>query len=275
VILLIQIELLKLVRRPLTWLLLLLQLGTLGLGTLLNVLALRRAAPEREELLLRGLLLPDSLANAAQFLAIFGAMFLATLTAAAVGSEYSWGTLRQQLATGVGRLPWLAAKLVALVGMALGLIVLSLLASALVAVVVARTHGVPTLLAPVELSWLLALVGRTTLTLLMPMALAFLIAVLARSQLLALAAALGALIADQFASPILWSLGTPWALELIQFFPFWCIRSLLAFNFRVLPADLPNLMSEERALLTLASYTAGCVAAALLIFRSRDVGGAV
>jgi ABC-type transport system involved in multi-copper enzyme maturation permease subunit len=275
VILLLQIELLKLVRRPLTWLLLLLQLGILGLGTLLNVLALRRVAPEREEVLLRGLLLPDSLANAAQFLAVFGAMLLATLTAAAVGGEYSWGTLRQQLATGVGRMPWLAAKLVALVGMALGLIVLSLLANALVAVVVARTHGVPILLAPLELSWLLALVARTTLALLMPMALAFLIAVLARSQLLALAAALGTLLVDQFASPILWSLGTPWAMELIQFFPFWCVRSLLAFNFRVLPADLPNMMSEERALLTLASYTVGCATAALLIFRSRDVGGAV
>lgn len=274
-ILLLQIELLKLVRRPLTWLLLLLQLGILGLGTLLNVLALRRVAPEREEVLLRGLLLPDSLANAAQFLAVFGAMLLATLTAAAVGGEYSWGTLRQQLATGVGRMPWLAAKLVALVGMALGLIVLSLLANALVAVVVARTHGVPILLAPLELSWLLALVARTTLALLMPMALAFLIAVLARSQLLALAAALGTLLVDQFASPILWSLGTPWAMELIQFFPFWCVRSLLAFNFRVLPADLPNMMSEERALLTLASYTVGCATAALLIFRSRDVGGAV
>lgn len=272
---LLQIELLKLVKRPMTWILLALQLGILGFGSFANLLSLRRAEPAQHAYLLRGLILPDSLAMTSQFIYLFGAIMLAILTAAAVGSEYSWGTLRQLLATGLSRTRFFSAKLLALAIAAAAFVLLSLLVSVPLSLWVAWSEQQPVLLASLDLPWLVALIGRTYLMVLMPIALAFLVAVLARSQLVSVGVALGVLIADQFASPILWSLGLDWTLELAQFFPFWCARSLLGFNFTSLPEGVPNMMSQERALLTLSVYTLLCFSTALLVFRRRDIGGPV
>lgn len=272
---LLQIELLKLAKRPMTWVMLLLQLGVLGLGFFTNALSLRSAAPERQEYLLRALILPDSLGNTTQFIYLFGAILLALLTAAAIGGEYSWGTLRQALATGVSRTGFLGAKLLALAIVAAAFVVLPLLVTVPISLWIAWLEQRPALAAALDPAWLAALLGRTYLLVLMPMSLAFLIALVARSQAVGVGAALGLLIVDQIAAPILWSIGTDWALALVEFFPFWCARSLLVFNFTSPPADLPNTIGQGRAILTLAIYCLVCIGAGVLIFRRRDVGGPV
>jgi ABC-type transport system involved in multi-copper enzyme maturation permease subunit len=273
--LLVRLELLKLTKRPMTWVMVILQLAILGLGVLANVLSLRRADPEGRTYLLQGLVLPDSLAMGAQFIYLFGAIMLAILTAAAIGSEYSWGTLRQLLATGLSRTRFLIAKMLALAIVAAVFVVLPLVMSAALSLWVSRMEQQPLLATSVDVAWLAALVGRTYLVILMPMSLAFLISLVTRSQLVGVGAVFGVLIMEQIAAPMLWSLGLDWSLMLIDFFPFWCARSLLAFNFTSLPVALPNTMAQERALLTLSIYTLICFAAALFIFRRRDVGGPV
>lgn len=272
---LVHIELLKLVKRPMTWILLALQLGVLGLGTVASILSLQRATPEMYVYLLKGLILPDSLAMASQYIYLFGAIMLAMLTAATVGGEYSWGTLRQLLATGLARTHFLSAKLLALAIVAAIFVSLPMMVSVPFSLWISRMEQQPILATSPDGAWLAALVGRTYLVVLLPMALAFLVALITRSQVVGVGATLGILVADQVAAPLLWSLGLDWTLALVNFFPFWCARSLLAFNFTSLAEELPNMISQERALLTLIVYIVICLVIAMLVFRRRDIGGAV
>lgn len=273
---LIHIELMKLIKRPMMWVLLSIQLGILGFGTLATLLSLRSAPANVYETMLRGITLPDSLANATQFIYQFGVILLAILAAAAIGSEYNWGTLRQIMATGLSRILFLNAKLLALTTIAAVFVLLPLLAIIPFSVWIAHIEQA-TIIPSVDVTWFVALVGRTYLVIVMPMSLAFLIALIAQSQVAGVGAALGMVIIDQFVSPILWRMGFDWSLELVQFFPFWCARTLLSLNFTSLPdgIELPHIMNETRAIITLVVYTALCVLTAQIIFRRRDVGGAV
>jgi ABC-2 type transport system permease protein len=272
---LMHMELLKLAKRPITWILLILQLSVLGLGTAANLLNLRRADQEMYAYLLQGLILPDSLAMASQFIYLFGSIMLAMLAAASVGSEYNWGTVRQVLATGLSRTRFAGAKLLGLAIIAAIFVVLPICIQIPLSVWVSQTYQQPVLAASVDPSWITALIGRTYLVVIMPMAFAMFIGIVTRSQVVSVGATLGILIADQFIAPLLWSLGTDWALQIVHFFPFWCARSLLGFNFTSMPVELPVTMSQERAVGTLVAYTMICLSGGLLVFRSRDVSGPV
>lgn len=272
---LIQMEWLKLIKRPLTWGLLTVQIAILFLGNFANSLSLDTTAPEQYAYLLRGLLLPDSLAMTAQFIYQFGAILLATLSAAAIGSEYGWGTLRQMMATGLSRARFLIAKFVALAAVAVGFVIIPLLMSLLILFWVSQTQQQPLFLGDLQVGWLIALIGRTYLIVVMPMALAFLIALIARSQMVGVSATVIVLVIDQIGAPILWKMGFDWSLQLVHFFPFWCARTLLGENFTSLPQTIPDLTSPERALITLVVYTLLCGLTAIWVFRHRDIGGAV
>lgn len=272
---LIYIELLKLIKRPMTWILFFLQVGFLVVGSTINALSLRNASPEVADQMIRRFVLPDSLPNATQFIYMIGVILLVILTASSIGSEYNWGTLRQTLASGVSRSGFLLARIISLALIAALFVILPLLAIIPFSLVFSHLQQLPTSLGPVDTAWLVALVGRTYLVVFMPMTLAFLIALIARSQSAGVGAALGVLILDQFVSPLLWVLGSDWSLELLQLFPFWAARTILSLNFTEPITDLPDVMDETRALVTLLAYIVICVGAALVVFRRRDVGGAV
>lgn len=272
---LIRIEMMKLIKRSMTWVLLFIQLGLLGFGTIVTILSMRNAPLGDYDTMIRVVTLPDSLANTTSFIYQFGVILLAILTASFIGGEYSWGTLRQLLAAGLSRTRFLNAKLLALALIAAVFVLLPLLAIVPLSVWVAHIEQQPIFTTSVNAAWLIALLGRTYLVIIMPMSLVLLIAVITQSQAVAVGAALGMVIIDQFASPFLWLLGFDWSLELVQFFPFWCARTLLGFNFTSLPNELPHMMNETRAIITLVGYTVLCVMTAQMIFRRRDVGGAV
>src|SRR5690349_1255623 len=111
---LMQMELLKLAKRPMTWVLAVLLHGGIGFGMVVGFLNLRSADEATRSNMLDHLTLPGILPWVAQVLYIFGSVMLAILAASAIGSEYSWGTLRPLLATGMPRLRFLAAKVLAL-----------------------------------------------------------------------------------------------------------------------------------------------------------------
>lgn len=273
---LIRMELMKLIKRPMTWILLSIQLSVLILGTIVTALSLQNAPSDSiYETMLREIILPDSLANATQFIYQFGVILMTILAASAIGSESNWGTLRQVLATGISRTHFLTTKLLVLAGIALVFVILPLLVMIPISLWVAHIEGQPFTTASFDLAWIIALVGRTYLVVIMPMCLAFLVALIAQSQAVGVGVALGMVIIDQFVSPMLWVLGLDWSLELVQFFPFWCARTLLSLNFTSPPTELPHVMDETRAVVTLMVYTVLCVLAALAIFRQRDVRGAV
>ena len=79
-----------------------------------------------------GLRLPGSLGGGGSYVANGGLLLFVVLAGALIGSEYSYSTLRLSLARGVGRGTLLAAQVIALALLALGLTAGMLLLSALV-----------------------------------------------------------------------------------------------------------------------------------------------
>ncbi len=274
---LIRMELLKLRKRPMAWTLLILLLGGIGFITVVSVLQLQSVDPVIRADLLRNITLPGTFPRTAEFVYIFGSIMLAILAASTIGSEYSWGTLRPMLATGVPRGRFLAAKLVALALVAAIFVILPLLMNGLLALPIAAWNTMPMLTGTLDAAWfgnLAAIVGRTYLLVLMPMAIAFFVALVSRSQAAGIGAALGLMIGEQIVSVLLFTLNQPWTRAVANLLPGRNSQALLNHNtFGAVPM-IAGQPGEARAILTLVLYSVIALVIAVLVFRRRDVHGA-
>lgn len=275
---LVRMELLKLVKRPMTWVLLVLLHGGIGFGTVVGVLNLQSVDPGVRDSLLRNVTLPAILPRTTEFIYIFGAIMLAILAASSIGSEYSWGTLRPILATGIPRGRFLAAKLVSLAVAAAAFVVLPMLMNAILAVPIALLNDRPIVAGTVDLAWvgaLLAMVARTYLLIAVPALIAFLVALAARSQAAGIGAALGLMLGEQIVAVLLLSLGLGWARSVVNLFPGQSSQVLSTYyNSFGTPTLPPGILGEGRAIITLVTYGLICLVVAFLVFRRRDVRGA-
>lgn len=274
---LIRMELLKLYKRPMTWTLLILLLGGIGFITVVSVLQLQSVEPDVRAELLRNITLPGTLPRTAEFVYIFGSIMLAILAASTIGSEYSWGTLRPMLATGVPRGRFLAAKLIALAIAAALFAALPLLMNAILALPIAAWNDLPLLSGTLDAAWigdLAAIVGRTYLLALVPMTIAFFVALVARSQAAGIGAALGLMIGEQIVGVLLYTLDQPWTRAVADLLPGRNSQALLNYNGFGAIVVPPGSLDEQRAILILIVYGVVALAIATLVFRRRDVRGA-
>jgi ABC-type transport system involved in multi-copper enzyme maturation permease subunit len=276
---LVRMELLKLGKRPMTWILAILLHGVIGLGVVGGFLDLRSADGAARNDMLDHLTLPGIIPWFAQTLYLFGSIVIAILAASSIGSEYGWGTLRPFLATGMSRARFLAAKLLALALVGLAFIALPLLLCATLAVPIATLNDRPVLGFTVDLNWLLdlvAIVGRCYLAILIPALIAFLIGLAGRSQAAGIGTALGLLIGELVVSTVLLSLNQAWANAVVNFLPGQNSLTLVGNYATFGPPDLhPGIPGEWRIVATLATYGIACLAVAFIIFRQRDVRGAM
>jgi ABC-type transport system involved in multi-copper enzyme maturation permease subunit len=118
---LIRVELTKLIRRPMTWVLAVVLVGLFVMvyASLIGVIL----AAERTEGGIEGidpdelratLLLPDGIFFGAMLFEQIGTILLIILAAGSFGSEFSWATLRTNVMMGASRLRLLVAKLLAM-----------------------------------------------------------------------------------------------------------------------------------------------------------------
>jgi ABC-type transport system involved in multi-copper enzyme maturation permease subunit len=140
-------ELLKLLRRPATWVLLGLWPSLqLVFSLVIPYVSYRRGSSYEgspPEALLAGTL-PDHLVqNALSGLPLFGGALLLTLGALLAGSEYGWGTLKTLLAQGPRRVTVLAGQLLALVVVLAGTVVATFLLTALASWAIAASESAP------------------------------------------------------------------------------------------------------------------------------------
>ena len=275
---LVRLELLKLTKRPMTWVLAILLFSVIGLGPVGGVIELRSADEATRSDMLNNLTLPGIIPWFTQTLYLFASVMLAILAASAIGSEYSWGTLRPFLATGMSRTRFLAAKLLALALIALAFTALPLLLCAILAVPIAILNDRPVLGFTIDRVWLLdlvAIIGRCYLAILIPTLIAFMIGLAGRSQAAGIGAALGLLISEQVVSTALLSLNLDWATTVVNYLPGQNSLTLVGnygtFGPAVIPPDIPG---EWRIIATLCTYGAICLAAAFVLFRQRDIRGA-
>lgn len=274
---LLKMELFKLVKRPMAWVLLLLLGGGTGIADLIFMHNLSGAAPDVTARTLRALTLPGIIPTTLESLSVFAAMMVAILAASSIGNEYGWGTLRPMLATGMPRLRFLTAKFLALACVAAVYIAAPLLLNTLIAVPVALVHHLPIMTGAVDPAWfgaLAAMLARTFLTILVPMTIAFLLGLVGRSQAVGVGAALGWMVGEQLVSLLLMTVGQPWARTLANQLPGNVGQSLLRYNAFTAVAQQAGMMSEGRAILSLLIYGAVGLAVALIVFRRRDIHGA-
>ena len=274
----LRMELLKLLKRPMTWVLTVLLHGALGLFTVLAFLELRGDPPEVRDQILGNGTLPAILPLTTQLLYVLGTIALPILAASSIGSEYNWGTLRPMLATGLSRGRFLTAKLLALALVAAACVVVPLLMNAALAVPFAFLHDRPIVATTVDLAWigdLAALVGRTYVIVLVPTLIAFLIGLAGRSSAAGIGAALGLMLGQTLVGELLLNFGPDWAKAVVQFFPQQTSLVILEHYNDFGPVMTPpGVLGEGQALLTLGVYGVACLLVAFLIFRRRDIRGA-
>jgi ABC-type transport system involved in multi-copper enzyme maturation permease subunit len=204
----LQAELLKVLRRPMTWIALGIVLAILAtVQSLLIVLAFLptpegtgggQAGPAR--LFVELTVLPGGLANGLNFLPSLGIFALAVVAASVAGSEFSWGTVVPLFARGADRRAVVLAKLLALALVA----VIWLLATFILAFVLSAAASLIHL-GKIPLDWLnfdlvqeLAIgLGRSLLAMLPYLAAAVALALLFRSPAIAMAIVLGYIIVEE------------------------------------------------------------------------------
>jgi ABC-type transport system involved in multi-copper enzyme maturation permease subunit len=142
---LLRVELVKLIRRPMTWILALIFVGLMALIYLSLGLALRSSSMDAtdQQNLRDDILLPNGLAFGVGFVASLGIILLIILAAGSYGSEFSWATIRTMLLMRAPRTGLLAAKLVALEVLALLVVVVGTLGTLAGAVLTALIAGEP------------------------------------------------------------------------------------------------------------------------------------
>lgn len=276
---LIRMELLKLGKRPMTWVLLVLLLGGFGLMNVLGFVAFQNMSEKAQPSMLASFTLPGAITQALWVFYQFGTIMLVVLAACAVGAEYGWGTLRPMISTGMPRGAFLLSKLVVLAIVALVFMLLSVLMNSILAVPWALLTDHPVFTGTMDASWLghLALMlGRTWLVAFVPMVLAFLFGVLSRSQAVGVGVALGYILGETIVATILGALGQIWTKPIVTSTLSQNTSALMDHNsFGSVPAAGTAGITEVHALIVLGIYALIGITVSLLLFHKRDIHGAV
>ncbi|ABQ89521.1 MULTISPECIES: ABC transporter permease subunit [unclassified Roseiflexus] len=285
---LIRAEWLKLSRRPLSWILLILFLVLL-VAQILTQFALTLGMPVRSGIVSaqfeewrRGVLFPGIFATALSHVNGLGGIFAVIFAAGAIGSEYSWGTLRTQLARDPARDRYLLAKLTTIMLMLATATLLATLLAALLSAVLSPILGSAISITPGDLMNLIVATLRALYVLLPYVLLTAYATLLTRSVLGGVAIGLSYIIVETGfgALALLRVLGGVWALvynlTIGQNINTLTLMNRHAFGLRpetTAPLDLSQLPSPLQATIVVAVYSAFFLAFALILFRRRDITG--
>ncbi|HEY7983125.1 MAG TPA: ABC transporter permease subunit [Ktedonobacterales bacterium] len=147
---------------------------------------------------------PRSTALAVEYVAFFGVVFTCILTGAVVGGEYGFNTLRLALSRGIGRGQVIVAQTLALLALAFGTALGIALVGTLVGIIVGPLlGGTPEGLAGDGVTQLLGYIGATGLRIFTYTMIALLFATLTRSTAGGIGGALGFIVVELVALPII------------------------------------------------------------------------
>ena len=202
---LLSVSILKLARRPAmfrTELLLLVLLGLVYLSTA----ATARSLPASETAGLESMFgFPDAYASLGGMVATFAGLAGAALAGAVAGSEWSWGTFRVAITRGASRAGYVLATVGALAGLVLVGWLILFAASTIFVAVGAMVSGLP-IGDPADggaLARLPVLLAAGWWAIVMQLAIGFAVAFATRSQVAGIAAVVGLVFGEQFATAFL------------------------------------------------------------------------
>ena len=263
-------ELRKLAHRPLAWAVFALPAVLALVGLALGYLTAR--AQGTLPSVLPHISPPGYLPNIFGALEMLGPICVAVLAAGLIGSDYSWGMMRVQVATGAPRARLLGAKLLALAVALAAWIVVAVAAATVSSVAITLFSGHALSFGQVGATWfgqLGLMFGRTWLVLAAWMSIAVLASVAGRS----LAAGIAAPIVWQVLEGILFSvLGAAgsFGAHVSALLLMSNARTFTSHNVFGAAPQLPGLLSQSHAVAVLGAYVALTLAVALVIFVRRD-----
>jgi ABC-2 type transport system permease protein len=284
---LIRAEWLKLTRRPLTWVLLAVWLVLLALQFVAQSLIVFAGQPlltaAQFEEYRRRATFPGLFGAVFDYINGLGGIFAVVLTAGAIGSEYSWGTLRMHLARYPARAPFLLAKLATLLLLLLVGALITLAVGAVIGWVVGALLGVASAPETHALALLPLALLRALYVLLPYVLLTLCFTVVGRSLLVGVAGGLLYLVFEAgFGTlAVLQLLGGVWEriynLTIQQNINTLVLLNSHAFGLRpetLSPMNTTQTPSPLQASLIVALYCAAFLATALYSLQRRDITGA-
>jgi len=284
---LVAVEFFKLRKRMMTWVVsaLLVGLVILMYSILWSVSGRVTTFGEEQQFtaeeLRRALFLQTAVPFSLQVVALFGAVLAVILAAGAVGSEYSWGTIRVVATAASGRMQLMLAKLIVLAAFIAAGALLAVAVGVAYSSIITWANG-GTVLDFVTRAFVrdqFYAYCRTLLVIAPYVSMAFAAAVIGRSTLAGVGAGIGFAFIEPLVSGLMRLASDPW-----QDIP----NYLLNANTQVvlLENDLPevvrlgpsnrelaerDLNSPEVATLILVGYIVAFLAAALITYRRRDM----
>lgn len=223
----------------------------------------------------RSFLFPGVFQDGFSIIGGVGSILLVVIAAAIIGSEYSWGTIRVLVGSGVPRARLIASKLVTVALVTIGLTLVGFIAFTVTSVGIAIFGG-----HTLDMSWLnggtaidvLLMFVRTVFILLVSAVLAFTVTVFSRSLAAGIAVGIGFMVFEGIAVGLLGLMGNVG--ETLA-------NLLLSPNMNAI-TNLNHIGGEGtfvsdglpdpwRAAALLTAYTIAMIAACFWIFRRRDV----
>jgi ABC-type transport system involved in multi-copper enzyme maturation permease subunit len=258
----------KLVRRPATWVTMLLLVGLLVLVFLAVGGTARQSAgePGAEDALLL-LTFPGAYLLVLSFILGLGGLLAIVYGAAIAGSEWSWGTLKTAVARGEGRSRYMLLTFTAIALMVGVGLLLAFAIGVVAAVIGAGLAGVPTtgLDDSRTLGALPEQLGRGWIAVVEEAALGFAVATIARSQLAGVGVGIALYFGEQFASLFL-----P---DIVKYLPFQAANAVVAVGENVSGQQIVRTLDPNTALLVVAAWLVGALVVASVFTERAEIGG--
>jgi ABC-2 type transport system permease protein len=284
---LMAVEFFKLRKRMMTWILAILMVGLVVLlySIFWSVSGHVTTFGEQNEFtgedLRRALFLQTSVPFSLQMVASFGTIFAMILAAGAVGSEYSWGTVRLMATAASGRVRLIAAKLLVVCGLVAAGALLAVVVGLIYSSIITVTNGGSdfTFVTPSFIGDQAESFGRTLFVMAPYITLAFAMAAIGRSTLAGVGAGIGIAFVEPLIGGLMRLAGNPWK-EIPNYLLNANSNVVLLQNkvpdvirFGPTPEDLArnHVNGFPVAMLILALYSVAFIALAFFVYRRRDI----
>lgn len=274
---LVRMELRKLRYRPMTFVIFgimaALLSGLMAIGYIATRVSERPPGVSLEDDI-QSFLFPGVFQDGFSIIGGIGAILLVVISAAIIGSEYSWGTIRVLVGSGVPRARLIASKLVTVALVTIALTLVGFIAFTVTSVGIAIFGG-----HTVDMSWLngstaidlLLMFVRTIFILFVSAVLAFTVTVFSRSLAAGIAVGIGFMVFEGIAVGLLGLMGNVGE-TISNFLLSPNMNAISELNYigeRTWSSD--GLPDPWRTAALLTAYTVAMIAASFWIFRRRDV----
>jgi ABC-2 type transport system permease protein len=267
---LVDMELYKLRKRPMTLVIAGIMLAALTVFVALGYVISRANSSDND---LSGFLLPEIIPNSFDIIGGLGSILLVVLAASTVGSEFGWGTVRAMVGSGVSRTKLLAAKLLAITEIVVLFVIGGIAAGVVTSLVITVIGG-----HDLSFGWLdAAALGDigimflgTVFVLFISAVIGFAVATVTRSLAAGIAIGIGYSIAESILGAILGSIGGIG--DTIS-------KALLSTNLNAITAlnsfggsrTIEDAPGPWQATLVLSIYCVVFLGIAFAVFRKRDI----